>query len=101
MTEHYKDYIVNTDDVSRTKREIDDMLRKAADILLVVSTSDHGHASTREVTYVPSEKPKSVFIFTPGMIFPDNTEASIKSEDNDKYLVLVAALDPSDNPPNS
>jgi hypothetical protein len=93
MTDHYKEYIVNTNDVSRTKREVKDKLGEAAGVLLVVSTSDHGRASTREVTFVPSEVPPSGFIFSRGMILPDNTEASIKSEDNDKYLVLVAALD--------
>lgn len=88
----YQEYLVNTPDISRTKQEIRDRLHEAASVLLTISSYDHGETSTREVTYFPEETPTTGFIFSRGMIQPDNTEASIIVED-DKYLVLVASID--------
>lgn len=98
MSEHYRDYIVNTADVERTKQELRDKLREAAEVLLVVSSHHHGRSSTENVTYVPEQVTESGFTFSRGVIVPQNTEASIKSEDhgNGNYLVLVADLNPDD-----
>lgn len=88
----YHEYLVNTPDITRTKQEIRDRLHEAASILLTVSSYEHGESSTREITYFPEEVPTTGFIFSRGVIQPDNTEASIVEED-DKYLVLVASID--------
>lgn len=92
MNSHYHEYLINTDSVSRTKEEIRDHLNKSASILLTISGYENGETVTQEVTFVPEEVPTTGFIFSRGMIQPENTEASIVEEDN-KYLVLVAALD--------
>jgi hypothetical protein len=96
MSEHYRDYIVNTGDVNRTKQEVREKLHEAAGVLLVVSDHHHGKTSTQNVTFLPQEVHESGFVFSRGVITPQNTEASIKSEDHDHYLVLVADLNPDD-----
>lgn len=93
MSEHYREYIVNTDSVPHEMQRVREHLQQAAGILLTVSTFEDGHTSTLEITFVPEEIPKSGFVFSRGKILPDNTEATLKTEDNAKYLVLIAAID--------
>lgn len=96
MSSHYHEYLINTDSVPRTKEEIREHLNKSASILLTISGYENGETVTQEVAFLPEEVPTTGFIFSRGMIQPNNTEASIVEED-DKYLVLVAALDDEKN----
>lgn len=91
MSKHYNEYLVNTPDIARTKEEIRDHLRNAATMLLTVSSYENGESTTRQVEFTP-EAPATRFTVSQGVIQPESTQASIIEEDN-KYLVLVAALD--------
>ena len=90
INETYRDYLVNTPDVRETIEDISLTLGKRAEILLEVSQA----GETRAVRYMP----KSVKIsdddtfISRGVILPQETEASLRSENNDEVLVMIADL---------
>lgn len=89
MSEAYRNYIINTPDVDKTIEDVAVKLGQRAEILLSVSEAN----STREVRFLPTFVDTGDEFFSRGVVLPQRTEASIKAEDGERYLVMVANLD--------